>query len=244
MSLRHTIKRALLRRGYDLRLVPPGNGDLLGYGAFEDMRRLSASSRPVVFDVGANVGQSIQQFREYFRNAEIHAFEPGEKAFRELAKNTQGLAGVHIVNGGLGSRRETKTYVENELSDMSSFLEPDEDAWGSITGRHALQLDTVDDYSNRNGIEHLDILKIDTQGYELEVLRGAAEMLRDRKIRLIYLEVTFARMYQGSPRFDELFAYLADNGMALVSFYEKHYKNDLLAWTDALFRLKKPDADL
>jgi FkbM family methyltransferase len=195
----------------------------------------------VVFDIGANVGQSVQQFRKFFMNAEIHSFEPGEQAFQELTKNTQGMGGVHLVNSGMGARRETKTYVENEFSDMNSFLEPGEDVWGSVIRRRALQLETVDDYCMGSGIAHIDILKIDTQGYDLEVLRGAGQMLRDRKIDLIYLEVIFSRMYRGSPRFDELYAFLADNGMGLVSFYEKHYQNDLLSWTDALFRKKTQD---
>jgi FkbM family methyltransferase len=238
MFLKLAIKRAFLHCGYSVRRVP--TGDVTGYDPFEDMRRLTSSGRPVVFDVGANTGQSVQRFRGYFRNPEIHSFEPGEEAFEKLTKHTQGLGGVHIANDGLGAVREMRTFVENELSDMSSFLEPGEDAWGSITRRRALQLDTVDDYCNRAGIGHIDILKSDTQGYDLEVLRGASKLLRDKRIDLIYLEVIFSKMYHGSPRFDEVYAFLADYGMTLVSFYDMHYQHDLLSWTDALFRVNRP----
>jgi hypothetical protein len=80
-------------------------------------------------------------------------------------------------------------------------------------------------------------LKSDTQGYDLEVLRGASRMLSEKRIALIYLEVTFSRIYQGSPRFDEVYGFLADHGMALVSFYDMIYQHKLLSWTDALFRV-------
>jgi FkbM family methyltransferase len=233
MSLKLTIKRALLHCGYSVHRVP--SSDVTGYDPFEDIRRLTSSARPVVFDVGANTGQSVQQFRRYFRNPEIHSFEPGEEAFQKLARNTQGLPGVHIAKNGMGAAREMKAFVENELSDMSSFLEPGEDAWGSVTCRPALQLDTVDDYCNRAGIGHIDILKSDTQGYDLEVLRGASKLLRDKRIDLIYLEVIFSKMYQGSPRFDEVYALLANYGMTLVSFYDMHYQHNRLSWTNALF---------
>jgi FkbM family methyltransferase len=235
MPLRLAIKRALLRCGYSVRRVR--TGDITGRDPFEDMRRLTSSARPVVFDVGGNIGQSVQQFRRDFGNPEIYSFEPGEQAFEKLTKNTQGVAGVHVANSGMGAVRETRTFIENELSDMSSFFEPGEDAWGKVTRRRALELDTVDDYCNRAGISQIDILKSDTQGYDLEVLRGASRMLSEKRIALIYLEVTFSRIYQGSPRFDEVYGFLADHGMALVSFYDMIYQHKLLSWTDALFRV-------
>ncbi|HEV3331242.1 MAG TPA: FkbM family methyltransferase [Bryobacteraceae bacterium] len=233
MSLKLALKRALLRYGYCIRHVP--SGGVTGSDPFEDKHRLTCSPCPVVFDIGANIGQTMQQFRRYFKTPEIHSFEPGEDAFQKLTKNTIGLGGVHIVNSGMGARRETKTFGENQESVMSSFLEPGEDAWGSVVTRRALQLDTVDDYCERSNIGHIDILKSDTQGYDLEVLRGASRMLSEGNVSLVYLEVTFSKMYRGSPRFDELYGFLADHGMTLVSFYEMHYQRDSLSWTDALF---------
>jgi FkbM family methyltransferase len=207
----------------------------MGRDPFEDIRWLTSSPRPIVFDVGANIGQSVKNFRSCLESPVIHSFEPGEQAFRSLTANTHGLANVHIVNSGMGARRETKTFVENQFSDMSSFLEPGKDAWGSVVQRRAIELDTVDDYCDRAGIEHIDILKSDTQGYDLEVLRGADRMLREQRIDLIYLELIFSKMYLGTPRFDEIYAFLADHGMSLVSFYQMNYQHNLLSWTDALF---------
>jgi FkbM family methyltransferase len=232
--LKRVLKRALLKRGYSVRRI--GEKGVTGFDPFEDMHSLTPAPTPVIFDVGGNIGQSIQQFRSHFKNPQIHSFEPGEDTFRQLTENTRGLPDVHLVNSGMGSRRETKTFVENEISGMSSFFEPGEDAWGSVKGRRTLQLDTVDDYCNRKGIGHIDILKSDTQGYDLEVLRGASQMLKDKRINLIYLEVIFDNMYQGAPRFDEVYAFLASYGR-LVSFYDMNYQSDLLSWADVLFKV-------
>jgi FkbM family methyltransferase len=237
MSIKPALKRVLQHFGYSVRRVPTSRGTnaghAMGWDPFEDIRWLTSSRRPIVFDVGANIGQSVKNFRNCLESPEIHSFEPGEEAFRTLTENTRGLADVHVVNSGMGARREIKTFVENQLSVMSSFLEPG--AWGSITRRCPLQLDTIDDYCNRGGIGHIDILKSDTQGYDLEVLRGADRMLREQKIDLIYVELTFSKMYLGAPRFDEIYAFLVDHGMSLVSFYEMYYQHNLLSWTDALF---------
>jgi FkbM family methyltransferase len=243
--LKALIRRTLRLCGFDLRrlpsgwwLKPTGKGTIdLGFDDFRDMRRFTTADRPIIFDVGANVGQTIQKFRKYFDNPEIHSFEPGIDTFAELKRNAEGLAGVHLVNCGLGAQREAKTFVENEFSDMSSFYEPGDAGWGNITHRREVQIDTIDHYCEQAGIDHIDILKSDTQGYDLEVLRGAENMLRAGKIKLVYLEIIFEDMYQGSPRFDEIYKFLVDHGMTLVSFYDMHYRQDRLSWTDVIFKV-------
>ena len=107
MFLKIAIKRAALHYGYSVQRVP-----ILGYDPFEDMRRFTASPRPLVFDVGANTGQSVIEFRQHFKNSEIHSFEPGEESFRELKSRTQGIGDLHLVQSAMGARRELRTFVE------------------------------------------------------------------------------------------------------------------------------------
>src|SRR5437867_12180881 len=74
----HKLSRNPLELG---RRLPPG------YDPFRDMRRLlGPTPRPVIFDVGANWGQSIETFLRHFERPIIHAFEPGTDAFRELQR--------------------------------------------------------------------------------------------------------------------------------------------------------------
>ena len=196
------------------------------------MRKLAGTDAPLVFDVGANRGQSIERFRRVFGHPVIHAFEPGRAAFAELQRR---CAGAVLNNVALGPREETRTFLDNDHDDMSSLLEPSATAWGEIASRYPVDVITLDGYCRTRGIERIDILKIDTQGFDLEVLKGAEGLLRAPAIHLIYTEIIFSDMYKGLPRFDETYAFLADRGYALVSFYDFYYQNDRASWTDALF---------
>jgi len=228
MQFRKTfMKYALARLGFEVQN--------LGRDPFQDMSRLVTSRTPVLFDVGANFGQTIEKFRQHFEESTVHAFEPSPSTFQTLRERTQGITRLHLTNAGLGSRPESKTFVENKRPDLSSFLEPGQDCWGAVTQRVSVKLDTIDEYCERSGVPHIDVLKSDTQGFELEVLRGASRMLERKRIQLVYLEVTFSAMYQGAPGIDELFKFLFEHGFRVVAFYDMHYQNGLLGWTDVLF---------
>jgi FkbM family methyltransferase len=221
--------------GYELRRMPRG-ASALGRNPFRDMRALTkAGQSPIVFDVGANLGQSIEEFRRYFARPTIHSFEPSPGTFEELRRRSAGVPDLKLNNAALGSRAESRTFLENKCPDMSSFLEPSVDCWGAIEQRRPVEVWTLDDYCDREGVDRIDILKSDTQGYDLEVLRGAEAMIRRQAIHLIYMEIIFSDMYKGLPRLDEIYGFLADRGFALVSFYAFQFQKDRASWTDALF---------
>jgi hypothetical protein len=81
----------------------------------------------------------------------------------------------------------------------------------------------------------VDILKSDTQGYDLEVFKGAEQAMHRQQIGLVYFEFIFSDMYKKLPAFDEVFRHLIDRDFALVSIYEFHHQNRLAGWCDALF---------
>jgi FkbM family methyltransferase len=227
---REVLKKAFSSLGYELRRNRNGPGG----DPIEDMHRFVTANNPVLFDVGANLGQTIKKFRQQFAQSTIHSFEPSPTTFQTLREQTRGIPNLHLTNAGLGSRSGITTFVENEKVDMSSFLEPGQECWGSIKQRSQLPLDTIDEYCARENIQHIDVLKSDTQGFELEVLRGASGMIERRRIHLIYLEIIFSAMYKGLPGADEILKFLFDRGFRVISFYEMHHQKDLLSWTDVL----------
>jgi FkbM family methyltransferase len=231
MLAKRVVKSIFRLLGFEIHYVRKG----VGVDAFADMRALAGTDRPVIFDVGANVGQSIGIFRKSFDRSVIHAFEPGRAAFEELQRRTAGIRDLHLNNAALGAQRGSAVFLENERTDMSSLLEPGIDCWGEIRGRYDVEVDTVDDYCAARGIARIDILKSDTQGFDLEVLKGAEAMLRKGAIRLIYMEINFAEMYKGLPPIDEIYRFLADRGFHLVAFYDFWYQRNRASWTDALF---------
>ena len=226
--VRRLIRRSLRRFGYDICSSNQRRDP------FDDMKRLAPSS-PLIFDVGANRGQTINNFRESFQNPHIHAFEPGRATFAALKKNCGSVQGVTLNNMALGSSEETRTFLENDSNTMSSFLELGSEGWGSIAEPNTIDINTVDDYCDTRQIEKIDILKSDTQGFDLEVLKGAERTIARGGIYLIYLEIIFAELYKELPPADEIMRFLREHHFSLVALYDFHYIKN--RWIVSLFQL-------
>lgn len=207
----------------------------LGKDPLDDMAKYLHNDRPVVFDVGANVGQSIHRFRSQFPRCIINSFEPSPTTFKILSQQASELEDVRLWNCALGSVSEQMIFLENSHSYMSSFLPLSEFGWGKITKETSVEVRTIDQFCHDEQIERIDILKSDTQGFELEVFKGAEGTIRANKIGLIYFEIIFSDMYKNLPSFAKVYEYLTLHDFLLVSFYEFHYQMQLASWTDALF---------
>jgi len=217
--------------GYDVRKM-----GRTGENPFADMRHFLKGERsPLILDVGANVGQSVTHFKRTFPGATIHSFEPSPTTFATLSKNCARIPGVTPWNLAAGSSNGKLPLLENTCSDMTSFLQPGRDGWGAIQKTTIVDVVTLDEFAREKGINFIHVLKSDTQGYDLEVFKGAASLLSSNNIALIYCEVTFSEMYKDSAKFDQIFTYLTGHNFTLVSFYRKYFQNETLGWTDMLF---------
>ncbi len=99
-------------------------------------------------------------------------------------------------------------------------------------------LDTIDQFGLENNIEHIEILKIDTEGHDLEVLKGASAYFASCKILSVYVEVTFAIENSRNSLFYPIDEFLKGNGFIFAGLYEtyflhKHPQN--LTFCNALF---------
>ena len=211
-----------------------------GADPYKDLRRLCASvQRPVIFDVGANVGQSIETIRTYFPTPIIHAFEPAPATFELLRRATKGIPDLTLNNLALGREPGTADLGSNSVSAMSSLLELGPDGWGKVEQKISVPVNSLDSYCSEKGIGLINVLKLDTQGFELEVLGGAKNLLKEGRIDAIFMEITFVHMYEGLPSLDQLYRLMIDQGLYLVSFYDFHYQQDRLGWCDALFARRR-----
>jgi FkbM family methyltransferase len=232
-QIKAAIRSAIRACGYDLRKLETG------CDAFLDIKELLADVHsPVVFDVGANVGQTIGRIRQSHPGAIVHAFEPNSHAFGQLSELYKTTPKTYLNPFALGASEEVRTLTEYTASDMSSLLPRGSENWIGVAGSSDVKVRTIDDYCRELTVDHIDLLKSDTQGFELEVLKGARRMLTEGRVRAIYLEITFAPLYEKLPRLDELYAFVVDHGFDLVSFYKFYHVNGRAGWTDALFKVR------
>lgn len=227
------VRNLLRKTGFDITRYDRSQ---YGKDAFYDMSRyIKGCVNPVIFDVGANVGQSVANFKNKFPTAIIHSFEPSPSTYDLLQKNVKSFDGVSTWNIALGASNSVLTFHENSFSDMSSFLSPGGSAWGEVVRQSEVSVRTMDSFCLENSVDHINILKCDTQGYDLEVFRGASSLMKNGRIDLLYYEAIFSDLYQNAPGFCEILNFLKSNGFELVTFYQSNMLNDLLGWVDVLF---------
>lgn len=194
----------------------------------------------VIFDVGANRGTTTTRYRQLFPDATVHAFEPlpaFHGAFRQSHENDKRVV---LVNQALSDVVTLSDFHVNRGPDTSSLLPS-----GKIGARSdracqtvetiTVATNTVDLYCAANGISRIDILKMDAQGAELQVLRGAQALLAAKRIGLIYTEAFFQEQYKAQPLFEDLAAFLRDFDYHVEDIYEPYYNQKFLLWCDVIF---------
>jgi FkbM family methyltransferase len=167
------------------------NGDITNNGELRFISQVLPYSK-VVFDVGANVGDWAIQAIKVNSNIELHCFEPGKDAFLHL--KSKGLGSQTVINNAaLGSEVGTTTlYIYAPGSGMNSLYVRRglEDGWGISPQERfeTININTVDNYCKTHSIHVIDFMKIDVEGHELEVLKGAHRMLATTNIKMIQFE--------------------------------------------------------
>ena len=230
-KLANFVRRIARKSGYDVTRYPPYIREPIA-----DMNLfLGTIEAPTIFDVGANFGQSAIHFRRSMPKAVIHSFEPSPTTYETLQKQCAHVQGVHTWNFGVGAKTGQMTLIENVEPGMSSFFEPSEFAWGHIEKSTLVDVITLDDFTSRNRIDYIHLLKSDTQGFEYEVFKGAKRLMDEERIAMVYLEFIFSDMYKGATPFEQISGLLREHGFLLVNFYNPFFQEHLLSWNDALF---------
>lgn len=147
---------------------------------------------PIMFDIGANRGDYAENLLKEFPKAKIFAFEPIPSAYELLKKKLLGST-VQVFNIGFGSEKAIKkiySYVQDMGSPHSSMFG---EVFTKIHHVKALKetdfsCTTVDDFCSENGINSIDFMKIDTEGNEFNILRGATRMINENRVHFIQFE--------------------------------------------------------
>jgi FkbM family methyltransferase len=236
--LKNLVLQSVARHGYDVEKAPGAfppyrllKRIALGDDPLADVRRILPHEARCIFDVGAHVGQTAARLADEFPAAQIFSFEPDPRSFPALKEFAARCPRVRPIQAALGDADAQATFFVNRFSQTSSLLRTAAGADQYLVARGGMDSErtetvpvmTLDRFCSEQRIDRIDLLKLDTQGYELRVLDGAQALLRQRAVPLIYLEVNFVHLYEGQPLFPDVYRYLYDRGYRLVWLYERNF---------------------
>jgi FkbM family methyltransferase len=229
--------------------------DLIKYNPKVDLDYLlkdKICKNPIIFDVGGNKGQSIEKYLKIFDEPIIHSFEPIKEIFNIMHEKFKNNKNIFLNNVALGDKTEKRELnVTAKLGKHSSFnkINPDTD-WLKITSElhntskenyvtsvQKVNVIKLDDYCKENEIEVIDLLKIDTQGYEDKVLEGGLNLIKCNKIKSIVTEIMFDNVYEKHFSFSciEKFIIPYNFRMVGIDLYNNNLFSGLNFWANVYY---------
>lgn len=152
---------------------------------------LHRSESQVVIDVGANVGNYAEDVLKYNPNIKLYAFEPHPKTYKKLIEKSEKL-NFEAINKGCADeigKLKFYDYASNDGSEHATLLAGVfENIYHKDTIVYEVDVTTLDNFIQDRKIQKVDLLKIDTEGFEYNVLKGLEQSLKANKIKAIHFE--------------------------------------------------------
>lgn len=251
-KLKNILKKGFNVFGYEIKRK---NNEIIEQSFDEILKEKITEKNPVIIDVGANNGQSVNRFLELFDNPIIHSFEPITKEFDVLKEKFGSKKNIHLNKLALGEKKETKFLNITKKSENSSFnninlgtdwikkrsKEYDVKEENYINLRQKVDVNTLDAYSSEHNIKKIDILKIDTQGYEDKVLSGCLNLINNDKVSVIITEIIFDNVYDKYFSFSDIEKFIIPNNFRMVGIdlINNNLFSGLLFVADVMYFNKK-----
>jgi len=235
------------------------NDYLQKFNREKTIKFLIKDNQPLILDVGANVGSSLDEFKEWWPDSSIHCFEPQHECWNGLEKSASKFQEKSVVINkcAIGSvPNNHATFYSHEISTgLSGFNKINLQSQDSIHLNHLLKdnpqslpeyeqslnqernvkIIRLDDYLEKLKINHINLLKIDTQGFENQVLEGLGERLAD--VDVVVTELIFYDYYERSLSFSDIERFLIPAGFHLydISHISKNPMNGRTDWVDVIY---------
>ena len=183
-----------------------------------DIKRLSHAPIKKVWDVGAHQGETALYFAKKFPKSTIRSFEPVSSNYNLLIQNCRKLENLHAHNFALGEQN-TKTKIFLQGASVIHSLRDDLNKPSTEdTKSEDIKVKTIDYVLNEFETTTIDLLKIDVEGYEIQVLEGARKSLTEKKINFIYLETGLDDRFNSIQSLND---FLKPIGYLPYAFYEQ-----------------------
>lgn len=173
----------------------------------------------IAIDVGGNLG--LFSLTLASRGFSVYAFEPIPETFELMQKNIslnpELAPKIKTTLSGCGSKNEATEFVISKLSPGQNKMLPVVDQSEIYQEIQYCEVITLDSFLEQHSISQIDFLKIDVEGFETEVLKGATNFLRNGKIKFIYAEVIPQAFIDAGSSVEEFLQILSDSGFCPIS---------------------------
>mgnify|MGYP001228589029 FL=1 len=183
---------------------------------------------PTIFDVGGNEGESIDFFLNLFDNPKIYSFEPETKSYQKLLKKYGKNKTINLFKFAFGNKKEElklKINVKSSTSTLSKInvkskyyylksLILNRSKNNVFLGEEKVKVKKIDDFFYQKKIKTIHILKIDTEGFELNVIKGAKKVMKKTKIIIIEFQLNDMYLNYYPKKIDD---FLINNNFTLVA---------------------------
>lgn len=196
-----------------------------------DIKRLSHAPIKEIWDIGAHMGETAIHFANEFPKATVRSFEPVSSNYNLLVQNCEKLKMHYSYNFALGGENKlTKIYLQG-ASVIHSLRDDLNKPSAEDAKAEDIEVKSIDYVLNEFKTVMIDLLKIDVEGYEIQVLEGARKSLAEKKINFIYLETGLDDRFN---TIQSLIDFLKPIGYLPYAFYEQtaHWtgKQNLWYW--------------
>jgi len=230
---------------FGYRLIKDLSGFHLEKNLFFDEFRVylsffKATQEIIIFDVGAHTGESTKAFLRVFSKGHIHCFEPAKDSFLMLQQKFLNNSRITLNGVAVGSKNAIENFfILGNICSGNSIIP----LTNSKVAKAKVEVPVLklDDYCIEKCISNIDILKIDTQGYERECLEGAKELLASGGVGLIKLEIMLHDTYSRITSFFLIEEILHPYGYYLhdISWIKKSSRNNCTLVVDAIYAKKR-----
>lgn len=192
---------------------------------FEYQRDVVGQDAKVVLDVGSKYGAFVRQYLRIFPQAHVYAFDCAPGAIEALLREFDGHERVEIVPLALLDRPGAVTFHLCEMAGSNS-VHPITDVFAKETRNTdtiTVEATTLDLFCEQRGIEQIDLLKVDVEGADLQVLRGAERLFVENRIDNLFVEMLYFPYYQNQCWHWEICWYLDGWGYRLYALFPTYW---------------------
>lgn len=207
----------------------------------DSKNNLADAGEKVMIDVGAAFGSVALYFSERYNDLKIYCVEANPEILPRLKETISDRKNIELKNMALGSipgesyLHVTANQLSSSLNELNttevSHLPQDHQSWLEEVKRVKVHVSTLDaEFKNES---HVLLLKLDTQGTELDILKGGVELLK--RTRFVLAELNNHQLYKGACQYYEVDEFLRDHSFRLVDLVVTYHTNEEVQEYDALY---------